>query len=77
MYSKYDPQYDSFDSGAEQARQIEESEDRVRTFEALSEDEQEAVIAAERLAFLAAMDRVTPMTAATAWASSQGLQEVA
>lgn len=54
MYSKYDPQYDSFDSRAEQTRQIEESEDRVRTFEAMSEDEQENVIQAERLAFLAA-----------------------
>lgn len=71
----YDYRFDHFDSRAEQAREIEESEDRATAFAAMSEDAQEALLEHERLVFRAS--RVTPMGAAKAWARVMGLQEAA
>lgn len=54
MYSKFDPQFDSFDSRREETERQERAAEEAATFAAMTSDQQEEFIQAERLVYLAA-----------------------
>lgn len=54
MYSKFDPHLDSFDSRREETDRQERADEEAATFAAMTFDQQEDFLQAERLAFLAA-----------------------